>query len=132
MTNSVLAETGPLSPSTPMTLIHYGGRVTDTRGILARLKQSEGQLEGVFSESAWQAYTPTPADSAEVQYVRVPDPTGGETREWFVIDRERISGAVYGSIDTATTRYMLRGEGDAVTTLHRDFLASDFSVQDFA
>ena len=87
MSNAVLEETGPLSPSRPITLVHYGGARTVTRGTFAKLAQSEGQLQGTFSESGYNAWVPSPANAREVEFVEVGDTT------YRALDEERILSA---------------------------------------
>ena len=58
--NEVLSETGPLALSIPVTLEHYGGTTTATRGALARMGQTEGELESQFSDSDWCCWCPEP------------------------------------------------------------------------
>ena len=110
MSNPVLDETGDFALSVPLTLIHYGGSETATRGVIARLPQSEGQLSGAFSESARNAYVSTPTNRTRVRTVRAAD-AEGTTHDWFVLDSEIMIGALFGSLDQSTTRYMLRDGG---------------------
>lgn len=103
MPNEILEEVGPLSPSQPLTLVHFGGARTSTRGLFRRLSQSESQLAGAFSESAFNVYVPTPADDTEVQYVVVNPGEAGEAI-YRKHDAERVIGWP-GVRDT--TRYEL-------------------------
>ena len=130
MSNLVLAETGPLSPSHPtMTLVHYGGARTVTRGTFAKLPQSEGELRGAFSESGYNVWVPTPSNITEVEFVIV----NGVT--WRALDEERILSAFTDPmLQYDTTRYQLVETTDVIlppVVLAGDFSPADFSAADF-
>ena len=104
MSNAVLAETGPLSTSRPITLRHYGGAQTATRGVFAELEQTEGELRGAFSESKFNAWVPTPAIADRVAMVEVEGVT------YRALDEERILSAFTDPLlQHDTTRYELVG-----------------------
>ena len=70
MPNPVLAESGDFALSIPVTLTHYGGAVSTTRGVLGRLPQSPGQLEGSYSDSDWCCLV---RSASEHRAGRIPD-----------------------------------------------------------
>ena len=117
MTNPVLAETGPLSTSRPLTLVHYGGTRTVTRGTFARLEQTEGELGSAFSRSGLNAWVSTPANTDEVEFVVVDGTT------YRALDEERVLGAF------DTTRFQLVETTDVILppiTVVKHFDPADF------
>ena len=121
MANPVLAETGDFALSIPVTLTHYGGAASTTRGVLGRLAQSPGQLEGSYSDSDWCCWCDPPANAARVEYL-----TANDTR-WRVLDTEDEQGAVMGSVGYGSVRYMLVHPETATPPVTK----SDFSPRDF-
>ena len=85
--NEVLADRGYLSPGEDLVLELFGGGEHEARGVVARLKQSPGQVTGSFSKSGWQCWIPLPARHDEIEAVRREN---GETRR--VIHQEVIGG----------------------------------------
>ena len=86
--------------SVSITLVHYDGTETPTRGRYARLPQSEAQLVGAFSTSGPCAWVPTPANASGVSHLIF------EGRAWRVLDEE-IVGDVHVAWMGASTRYQL-------------------------
>ena len=127
MANPVLAETGDFALSIPVTLTHYGGAVSETRGVLGRLAQSPGQLEGSFSDSDWCCWCEPPANTARVEYL-----TANSIR-WRVLDTEPELGAAFSVVGFGSVRYQLiHAEGGAQPPQRqRDFDQQDFNPTDF-
>ena len=127
MPNPVLAETGAFALSIPVTLEHYGGAVSETRGVLGRLGQSAGQLEGSFSDSDWCCWCEPPVSTTRVEYLTV-----GTTR-WRVLDREDEIGAARASVGYGSIRYQLINQEGGVTppATPRDFDPADFDPRDW-
>lgn len=124
MSNAVLAETGPLSPSRPITLVHYGGARTETRGTFARLEQTEEELRKAFSESGFNAWTPTPANTDEVEFLVIDGTT------YRALDEERILSAFTDPmLQYDTTRYQLVVTTDVI--LPPVVVTGDFDPADF-
>ena len=97
--------------------------MTTTRGVLSRLQQSPGQLEGSYSDSDWCCWCPEPTTlETRVEYLTADD------RRWRVLDSEPVSGAISASVDRRTVRYMLVNVEDTVTppVTNRDFSPLDF------
>ena len=105
MANPVLAETGDFALSIPVTLTFYGGATESVRGVLGRLSQSPGQLEGSYSDSDWCCWCEPPANTARVEYL-----TANGIR-WRAVDIEDEVGAAFASVGYGSARYML---------IHRD------------
>ena len=127
MPNPVIAESGDFALSIPVTLQHYGGAVSTTRGVLGRLPQSPGQLEGSYSDSDWCCWCNPPANTERVEYL-----TANSIR-WRVLDTEDEVGAAFASVNFGSIRYMLiHAEGGAQPPQRqRDFSPDDFDPQDF-
>ena len=127
MPNPVMAETGAFALSIPVTLEHYGGAVSVTRGVLGRLGQSPGQLEGSYSDSDWCCWCEPPASSARVEYL-----TANSIR-WRVLDTEDEAGAAFASVGYGSIRYMLINQVGGVVPppQQRDFSPADFDPRDF-
>ena len=127
MPNPVLAETGDFALSIPVTLTHYGGAVSTTRGVLGRLPQSPGQLEGSYSDSDWCCWCEPPANTERVEYL-----TANSIR-WRVLDTEDEVGAAFASVNHGSIRYMLINQVGGVSPpqRQRDFSPDDFDPQDF-
>ena len=129
--NPVLAETGPLSLSVPITLVTYEGAETVTRGTLSRLPQSEGQLEGTFSKSRRQAFTSTPSiDPADIEFLKVTNPRTDSTTTYRVYDREVLHGPAWGALDWDTCRFELN-ESTTAPVSPADWLAADWDSSDW-
>lgn len=121
--NEVLEETGPLALSVPVTLEHYGGAVTETRGALARMGQSESELEkSAFSDSDWCCWCPEPANRETVEYLEAND------ARWRVLDTDTLGGGIGTDSGRRTVRYMLIHEQAA---MQMDFDPADYAVADF-
>lgn len=133
MTNPVLSETGPLALSVPLTLVRYDGTTVSTRGVMARLEQSEGQVESAFSESDRQCYVSGTYARNTVEFVRIT--RDGDETDYRVIDTQPYLGAEFGSVDWETTRFMLQDDVVAPTPTPPssvDFDPTDFdTVNDF-
>ena len=99
MNNTVLAETGPLSPTDALTLLHADGTRTETRGKAVRLSQSQAELRSAFATAGHIVWCSTPTNKVEVEHVI----TGGAT--YRVIDTQRITTAL-----VSTTRYLLQDD----------------------
>ena len=127
MANPVLAETGDFALSIPVTLEHYGGAVSETRGALGRLGQSPGQLEGSFSDSDWCCWCEPPESAARVEYLTA------KGIRWRVLDTEDEVGAEFASVGYGSVRYMLvnREDGAAPPVQSLDFDPVDFDPRDF-
>ena len=127
MVNPVIAESGDFALSIPVTLTHYGGAVSTTRGVLGRLPQSPGQLEGSFSDSDWCCWCEPPANTERVEYL-----TANSIR-WRVLDTEDEVGAAFASVNHGSIRYMLINQVGGVSPpqRQRDFDPLDFDPQDF-
>ena len=126
MTNEVLEETGRLALSIPVTLEHYGGAVTATRGALARMGQSESELESDFSDSDWCCWCPEPANAAKVEHLVA------DSMRWFVLHTDWLGGAIGTSAGRRTVRYMLiHGESVGGLVTNVDFDPADFDEEDF-
>ena len=111
--------------SVPITLHHYGGAETVTRGIFTRLPYSKGQFEGAFSESGGNAWVSTPATRTEVEWVDVTNPATDVVTRYRALDEQRVRGPQLGSAPTESTRYQLiETTGPVVTP--RDFSEVDF------
>ena len=127
MPNPVLAESGDFALSIPVTLTHYGGAVSTTRGVIGRLPQSPGQLEGSYSDSDWCCWCEPPSNTAQVEYL-----TANSIR-WRVLDTEQEEGAAMASVGYGSIRYMLIHQEGGVQPpqRQRDFDPQDFDPQDF-
>ena len=68
----------------PVTLHHFDGTVTETRGAAAWLPSTPGDVMASFSESGRMVWTPAPANRSGVSHVTV----GGERRR--CIDAQEI------------------------------------------
>ena len=101
MTNPVISETGDFALSVPVTLQHYGGATSEVRGVIGRLKQSPGDLEGSFSDSDWCCWCTKPANQTRVEYLTA------NGQRWRVLDTEDEIGAAFASIGYGSVRYML-------------------------
>ena len=127
MANPVLAETGDFALSIPVTLTHYGGAVSSTRGTLAQMAQSPGQLEGSFSDSGWCCWCEPPANTTRVEYLMA------NSIRWRVLHDENEAGASFSSVGYGSIRYMLINQEGGVQPpqRQRDFSPDDFDPQDF-
>ena len=122
MANPVLAETGDFALSIPVTLSFFGGATESVRGVLGRLSQSPGQLEGSYSDSDWCCWCDPPVSTRRVEYL-----TAGTTR-WRVLDTEDEIGAARASVGYGSVRYMLVNRDSGVTP---PATARDFDPQDW-
>ena len=120
MTNPVLAETGGLSHSVPISLIYFDGARVETRGVFARLEQTPASLGAVFKSMGWQAWVPTPALPEDVEYVIVAH------LEHRVVNRQRTQAPLMD-----TTRFEVQGAAAAVEDSLVDFDPADFDPADF-
>ena len=127
MANPVLAETGDFALSIPVTLTHYGGAVSTTRGVLSRMAQSPGELMGSFSDSAWCCWCEPPANTERVEYLMA------NSIRWRVLDTEDEQAAAMASVGYGSIRYMLIHQEGGVQppAQQRDFSPDDFDPQDF-
>ena len=127
MPNPVIAEAGDFALSIAVTLTHFDGTVSTTRGVLGRLPQSPGQLEGSFSDSAWCCWCEPSSNSAKVEYL-----TANSIR-WRVLDAEQEQGAAMASVGYGSVRYMLiHQEGGVAPPVRQgDFDRRSFSPEDF-
>ena len=125
--NPVLAETGDFALSIPVTLEHYGGDVSQTRGTIGRLSQAPGQLEGGYSDSDWCCWCEPPSNTARVEFL-----TANSIR-WRVLDTEDEVGAAFASVGYGSIRYMLVNQESAVQppSRARDFDPRSFNPLDF-
>ena len=120
--NPVLDEAGPLSSSRPVTLVHYAGARTETRGTFAELDETAAELMGAFSESGPNCWVPTPANRTEVEFVIIDGVT------WRALDQERLLAGF------DTTRFQLLPTIDPPLpplVVPGDFSGLDFDFRDF-
>ena len=101
--------------------------MSTTRGVLGRLPQSPGQLEGSYSDSDWCCWCEPPANTERVEYL-----TANSIR-WRVLDREDEVGAAFASVNHGSIRYMLINQVGGVQPpqRQRDFSPDDFSPEDY-
>ena len=119
--NPVLAEVGDFALSIAVTLTHFGGAVSQTRGVLGRLAQSPGQLDGSYSDSDWCCWCEAPANTARVEYLTA------DSIRWRVLDTEDEVGAAMGSLGYGSVRYMLvNREGGVAPAANVDFDEADY------
>ena len=85
--------------SAPVTLHHYGGAVTETRGVYRKLPESPAHLMGSFSKSGPNVWVPTPENAAPVERVTV------NGSKWRAFDAEQV-GSLAAWVGTST-RYQL-------------------------
>ncbi len=90
----IISEKGAFSLSTPVELSHFGGKITLTRAILSRLKESASQLEGAFSDSGATAWTLIPPGLPRVEFLTA------QGRRWRVLDEEDRTANGLPSEDT--------------------------------
>ena len=129
MPNPVIEEAGKFSHSIPVTLTFHSGATLATRGVIAILPQSPGQLEGTFSDSgrcAWVADPGRPADRVEFLSATL----DGESRTWRVLDSQPTGGGIGASVNWRTVRYMLI-EDEVAVVQGMDFDLEDFDAADF-
>ena len=100
--NTVLLETGPLSPGEDVVLVHHDGDMTATRAKVARLPESAAELRAALSRGGLQVWAPTPTNEFPVALVVLKPGMTDETTH-RVIDQEREVGPL---IDQ--TRYQLQ------------------------
>ena len=91
-----------LSASQDLILELVGGGEHETRGRVARLKQTAAQVKGSFSRSGWQAWIPAPAREERIAAVRL---ANGERRR--VVHAELLGGA-YSPSRRSTLRLELQ------------------------
>ena len=98
----VFGESGPLSASRVITVLHHDGTQTPTRGTVVRLPQSEGELDGDFSPSGANAWIPTPINTNRAEFLDETNPETSVTTRWRVLDTENEDGPFF-----IVTRYEL-------------------------
>ena len=126
MPNPVLAETGDFALSIPVKLEHFGGAISSVRGVLGRLPQSPGQLEGGYSDSDWCCWCDPPSNTTRVEYLTA------HSIRWRVLDTEDEVGAAFASVNHGSIRYMLINRDDGQTPArHHDFDPTSFDPEDF-
>ena len=119
MANPVIAESGDFALSVPVALTHFDGSTSATRGVIGRLPQSPGQLEGSYSDSDWCCWCEPPANTERVEYL-----TANAIR-WRVLDTEDEVGAAFASVNFGSIRYQLINR-DAGAVVSRDFSPLDY------
>ena len=122
----VFGEVGPLSASRVITVLHYDGTQTPTRGTVARLEQTEGELDGEFSPSGANAWIPTPANIDRAEYLEETNPKTDVTTRWRVLDTENLDGPFF-----VVTRYQLVQPLVVAAAGLVDWRPEDFSTADW-
>ena len=70
MANEVLSDRSYGGAGAALVLELRGGGEHETRGVVARLRQSPGQVVSSFSKSGWQCWIPLPARHDEIEAVQ--------------------------------------------------------------
>ena len=101
--------------------------MSSTRGALAQMAQSPGELEGSYSDSGWCCWCEPPANTTLVEYL-----TANGIR-WRVLEDEDERGASFASVGYGSIRYMLvnREGGVQPPVTSVDFDPADFDPRDF-
>lgn len=69
--NEVLEDRSYGNGNVDLELVEFGGGVRETRGTMARMKETAAQVRQAFSDGGWQCWVPAPAFPREVEFVRV-------------------------------------------------------------
>ena len=93
MQNPVLAETGPLATSIPITVTLFDGSTSSTRGVVRASEHTPAEVEAPWADSGPLAWFDFAGDPEQIEFLQYDDPITDEETRRRVIFRERQAGS---------------------------------------